>query len=103
MRASGGGQRRLTVGGEPSWSPDGSFLFLSAPQGNDDELFRVRANGSDRIRLTNRVGGDYTPQLQPAGVTVTLPQVPSTRSRRYIQTLAPSGLSSRDTPMWPGI
>ena len=78
MRASGGGQRRLTAGGEPSWSPDGSFLFLSAPQGNDDELFRVRANGSARIRLTNRAGGDYTPQLQPAGVTVTLPQAPST-------------------------
>jgi Tol biopolymer transport system component len=78
MRASGGGQRRLTAGGEPSWSPDGSFLFLSAPQGNDDELFRVRANGSGRTRLTNRAGGDYTPQLQPAGVTVTLPPAPST-------------------------
>ena len=78
MRASGGGQRRLTTGGEPSWSPDGAFLFLSAQQGSDDELFRVRANGSGRTRLTNRAGGDYTPQLQPAGVTVTLPQAPST-------------------------
>ena len=78
MRASGGGHRRLTVGGEPSWSPDGSFLFLSAQAGNDDELFRVRANGSGRTRLTSRVGGDYTPQLQPAGVTVTLPPAPST-------------------------
>ena len=67
MRASGGGERRLTAGGEPSWSPDGAFLFLSAPQGNDDELFRVRANGSGRTRLTKRAGGDYTPQLQPAG------------------------------------
>ena len=78
MRASGGGHRRLTAGGEPSWSPDGSFLFLSAPLGNDDELFRVRANGTGRTRLTNRAGGDYTPQLQPAGVTVTLPPPPST-------------------------
>jgi Tol biopolymer transport system component len=78
MRASGGGQRRLTVGGEPSWSPDGSFLFLSAPQGNDAEIFRVRANGSARTRLTNRAGGDYTPQLRPAAVTVTLPPGPST-------------------------
>ena len=78
MRATGGGQRRLTAGGEPSWSPDGSFLFLSAPLGNDDELFRVRPNGSGRTRLTKRAGGDYTPQLQPAGVTVLLPPVPST-------------------------
>jgi dipeptidyl aminopeptidase/acylaminoacyl peptidase len=78
MRASGGGQRRLTAGGEPSWSPDGAFLFLSAQQGNDDELFRVRANGTGRTRLTNRAGGDYTPQLQPADLTVTLPEAPST-------------------------
>jgi Tol biopolymer transport system component len=78
MRASGGGDRRLTAGGEPSWSPDGAFLFLSAPQGNDVELFRVRANGSGRTRLTNRAGGDYAPQVQPAGVTVTLPQAPAT-------------------------
>jgi Tol biopolymer transport system component len=78
MRASGGGERRLTSGGEPSWSPDGVFLFLSAAQGNDDELFRVRANGAGRTRLTNRAGGDYTPQLQPANVAVTLPEPPST-------------------------
>ncbi len=78
MRTNGGGQRRLTAGGEPSWSPDGAFMFLSAPQGNDDELFRVRANGTGRTRLTNRAGGDYTPQLQPVGVTVTLPPLPST-------------------------
>jgi Tol biopolymer transport system component len=78
MRASGGGQRRLTAGGEPSWSPDGSFLFLSVPLGTDDGLFRVRPNGKGRIRLTKRAGGDYTPQLQPAGVTVTLPAAPST-------------------------
>ena len=78
MQSNGRGQRRLTTGGEPSWSPDGTFLFLSAPQGNDIELFRVRANGSGRTRLTNRAGGDYTPQLQPASVSLTLPPPPST-------------------------
>jgi len=77
MRASGGGHRRLTAGGEPSWSPDGSYLFLSVPLGTDDGLFRVRPNGSGRTRLTKRAGGDYSPQLQPAGVTLSLPPAPS--------------------------
>lgn len=78
MSASGGGQRRLTAGEEPSWAPDGSFLLFSAPEANDDDLFSIRVDGSGRKRLTSSRGGDYTPQLQPAGVTVTLPAAPST-------------------------
>ena len=36
------------------------------------------ADGSGRTRLTKSRGGDYTPNLRPAGVTVTLPAAPST-------------------------
>lgn len=78
MTSTGGGQRRLTAGGEPSWSPDGTSLYFSGPQGTDDELFSIRPDGSGRTRLTTSRGGDFTPQLQPAGVTVTLPQMPTT-------------------------
>jgi Tol biopolymer transport system component len=78
MSATGGGQRRLTAGEEPSWAPDGSFLHFSGPQGPDDELFSIRADGTQRTRLTKSPGGDYSPQLQPAGVIVTLPPSPVT-------------------------
>ena len=78
MSASGGGQRRLTPGEEPSWSPDGTMLYLSGPEGTDDELFSIRPDGSGRARLTTSRGGDFSPQLQPAGVTVALPQMPAT-------------------------
>jgi Tol biopolymer transport system component len=78
MNASGGEQRRLTAGEAPSWAPDGSLLLFSAPEGRDDEIFSVRADGSGRTRLTKSRGGDYTPNLRPAGVTVTLPAAPST-------------------------
>ena len=78
MNASGGDQRRLTVGEEPSWAPDGSLLLLSAPEARDDEIFSILADGSGRTRLTKSRGGDYAPHLQPAGVTVTLPAAPST-------------------------
>ena len=78
MNASGGDQRRLTAGEAPSWAPDGSLLLFSAPEGRDDEIFSIRADGSGRTRLTKSRGGDYTPNLRPAGVTVTLPAAPST-------------------------
>jgi Tol biopolymer transport system component len=78
MNASGGDQRRLTTGEEPSWAPDGSLLLFSAPEAGDDEIFSILADGSGRTRLTKSRGGDYTPHLQPAGVTVTLPVAPST-------------------------
>jgi Tol biopolymer transport system component len=79
MNASGGEQRRLTAGEAPSWAPDGSLLLFSAPEGRDDEIFSIRADGSARTRLTKSRGGDYTPNLRPAGVTVTLPAAPTTR------------------------
>lgn len=78
MSSSGGGERRLTAGEEPSWAPDGISLYFSGPQGTDDELFSIRPDGSGRARLTTSRGGDFSPQLQPSGVTVTLPQMPST-------------------------
>jgi Tol biopolymer transport system component len=78
MSAAGGGYRRLGAGEEPSWAPDGTFLHISGPQALDDELFTIRPDGSGRTRVTTSRGGDYTPQLQPAGVTVTLPPAPAT-------------------------
>ena len=78
MNANGAAQRRLTVGEAPSWAPDGSLLLFSAPEGRDDEIFSIRADGSGRTRLTKSRGGDYTPNLRPASVPVTLPAAPST-------------------------
>src|SRR4029453_12185632 len=39
---------RLTEGREPAWSPDGSMLVFAGGDG----LFTIRADGSDRRRIT---------------------------------------------------
>jgi dipeptidyl aminopeptidase/acylaminoacyl peptidase len=80
MNAAGGGQRALTKGEsamEASWSPDGTLVLFTGRVGPDDELFSIQPNGTGRKRLSTARGGDYSPQLQPAGVTVTLPALPS--------------------------
>ena len=78
MRASGGGasapdQPAGSRAGRPT-EPSCSCPPRRATMTSSSE-FGPMASG--RTRLTKRAGGDYTPQLQPAGRTVTLPPAPS--------------------------
>jgi hypothetical protein len=50
---------RLTAGREPAWSPDGSMLVFAGRDG----LFTIRADGSNRRRLTS--GAHRAPAWRP--------------------------------------
>jgi Tol biopolymer transport system component len=59
LQVSDGVVTRLTEGREPAWSPDGDRLVFAG----DDGLFTIRADGSDRQRLTT--GAHRTPVWRP--------------------------------------
>ena len=40
------------------WSPDGQFLYFTSDQTGDFEIFRMRADGSDVVNLTNHPDND---------------------------------------------
>jgi hypothetical protein len=66
--------RPLTTGArasfEPGWSPRGDFIvFVSQEMGND-EIFRMRPDGTDRQRLTDNPAADRSPSWSPNGARI---------------------------------
>jgi Tol biopolymer transport system component len=74
-RADGSGRVRLTHGkgieSNPAWSPDGRWLAFErvVADGDEDEIWLVRSDGSERRRLTAGAF-DTTPTWTPDGSTV---------------------------------
>jgi Tol biopolymer transport system component len=68
MNTDGSNVRRLTPfgveTGNPHWSPDGKRLLFNTGggQGVSTNLFTMRADGTNRVRLTHYVGGSLTAQ-----------------------------------------
>ncbi len=62
---------RLTADGmsaHPSWSPDGSkIVFDRWRVGGNTEIFTMKADGSDVVRLTRSTGLNLDPAWSPAG------------------------------------
>ena len=58
MNADGSGQERLTTDaawdGEPAWSPDGSQIAFSSYRGSVYRIWRMDADGSDQVRLSDQ-------------------------------------------------
>jgi len=73
MVIDGSGLRRLTTydddDGYPCWSPDGERIAFYAYHGTETwSIYTMRADGSERRRLTHREGAqDYAPQWSPDG------------------------------------
>ena len=59
---------------DPSWSPDGKWLFYSAPgpSGNGLDIWKIDATtpGSQPLRLTNMKGDDMQPAMSPDEKTI---------------------------------
>ena len=62
----------MAAGGDsyPSFSPDGQqIVFVSTRDGNQ-EIYRIQANGSGVVRLTNDPGADTHPIFAPEGLKI---------------------------------
>lgn len=61
MNADGTGLTNLTNNGannlDPAWSPDGTKIAFSSNVDGNNEIFVMKANGSDPINLTNNASG----------------------------------------------
>jgi Tol biopolymer transport system component/putative intracellular protease/amidase len=55
------------TGTDPAWSPDSEWLAYVEWCGEEADLYRVRADGSGRRRLTRSAGHEYTPAWSPDG------------------------------------
>lgn len=65
-----GKERRVGPGSQPSWSPDGRrLLYVAVPRSATvNDIFTMRANGSDRKQLTTTLGMNETqPSWAPRG------------------------------------
>ncbi|MCI0582952.1 MAG: hypothetical protein L0227_08670 [Chloroflexi bacterium] len=74
------GSNVVTVAGDPAgpefdgaWSPDGEWVvYRDSTRGinEDDEIFVVRADGTERRNLTNDPANDWGPDWSPDGSTI---------------------------------
>jgi TolB protein len=68
MQADGGGLALLREDAQsPVWSPDGKGIAFSQPDGGDEEIFTIRADGTHLTRLTAHAGLDRLPNWSPDG------------------------------------
>jgi len=68
MDSNGSNKRKLVSGREPSWSPDGKRVaFTSSVFHDNDEIYVINTDGSNRVRLTNNRKFDWFPAWDPMG------------------------------------
>jgi Protein kinase domain/WD40-like Beta Propeller Repeat len=70
MASDGTGSRRiaesLDARDAPSWSPDGKWIAVIAPEGNEQPLFKVPVDGGEPVRLVGGFNSDpvWSPDAQ---------------------------------------
>jgi hypothetical protein len=55
---------------EPAWTPDGAHVVFRSDRDGVSNLYAVPAAGGPPVRLTNVVGGAFTPDVSPDGAQV---------------------------------
>jgi len=87
MNYDGSGVRRLpTTGGNPRWSANGnSIVFHHATAGNMD-IWRINADGSDLIRLTDHPAHDGLPSESPDGSSIAFVSTRGDKPGIYLMT-----------------
>jgi WD40 repeat protein len=61
---------QLTIGLNPSWSPDGKKLAFDDRAGGNPDIYSADADGSNRIRLSSTPGYDEHPSWSPDGTKI---------------------------------
>lgn len=46
---------------DPTWSPDGRHIAFGSDRDGDNEIYRIRADGTDLRRLTENPANDCSP------------------------------------------
>ncbi len=72
MNADGGQIERLAEGMSPCWSPDGEEIAFV----RDGEIYVMKADGSQQVRLTNNSRLDYSPAWSPDGKRIAFFSLP---------------------------
>jgi Tol biopolymer transport system component len=98
-------QRLTTASGNtffeqyPTWSPNGTRIAFSSNQSSGYQLYSIRADGSDLIRLTNNFRGANDPAWSPDGTKIVFwgkTLVPNVHSKGiYVIKAAPESETNR--------
>lgn len=71
INADGSELKDLNIQGiNPKWSPDGNHIVFASNASGNFEIYTVRADGSDLLRLTTREANDIEPAWSPDGSTI---------------------------------
>ena len=70
MNPNGSDQERLTDNGivrdsSPAFSPSGKKITFETNRDGNFEIYKMRADGTKPVNLTNDPAGDFTPDWQP--------------------------------------
>lgn len=68
--ADGGDEKRLTDGGfndGPEYSPDGAYIWFNSTRSGLMQVWRMRADGSERTRMTHNERNNWFPHVSPDG------------------------------------
>jgi len=67
MRADGSGQRALTRGGTPVWSPDGRAIAFTSNRDGNSEIYVMNADGSGQQNVSENPLEDTEPAWSSSG------------------------------------
>lgn len=54
----------------PSWSPDGQWIYFSSNREGNYDVYKMRWDGSDAVRLTTDPRDEFWPRLSPNGLKI---------------------------------
>jgi TolB protein len=86
MNADGSGERKLTSGGNPAWSPDGRRIAFTDDRDGNAGIYVINADGTEqRLLMTAAVsyfsGPVWSPNGEKIAFTIEHPKAPGAQTR----------------------